>query len=137
MCTVCGCGEGESTVDGHGHSHAHDHHHSHGHDHDPHHYGDGHVHHYGTGEGGGHVPGMSQARMVQVEQDILSKNNEYAAANRRWLAERGVLTLNLVSSPGSGKTTLLTRTIEALSPEVKITVIEGDQQTDNDAARIR
>ena len=80
---------------------------------------------------------MSQARMVQVEQDILSKNDMYAAANRRWFAVQGVLALNLVSSPGSGKTTLLTKTIEALAPELKLSVIEGDQQTDHDAARIR
>jgi hydrogenase nickel incorporation protein HypB len=80
---------------------------------------------------------MSQARMVQIEQDILGKNNEYAAANRRWFAERGILALNLVSSPGSGKTTLLTRTINDLKDELKLAVIEGDQQTANDAERIR
>ena len=144
MCAVCGCGEGETKVGGSAHSrqhsHEHSHEHSHGHehaDHDhPHDHGqmDHDVHHYGTGEAGGHVPGMSQSRMVQVEEDILSKNNMYAAANRRWFVERGVLALNLVSSPGSGKTTLLTRTIGMLSPEFKLSVIEGDQQTDNDAA---
>lgn len=75
--------------------------------------------------------------MVQIEQDILGKNNEYAAANRRWFAERGILALNLVSSPGSGKTTLLTRTINDLKNELKLAVIEGDQQTANDAERIR
>ena len=80
---------------------------------------------------------MSQARMVQVEQDILGKNNEYAAANRRWFGERGILALNLVSSPGSGKTTLLTRTIDDLKSELDLSVIEGDQQTANDAERIR
>jgi hydrogenase nickel incorporation protein HypB len=80
---------------------------------------------------------MSQARMVQVEQDILGKNNEYAAANRRWFGERGILALNLVSSPGSGKTTLLTRTIDDLKGELGLSVIEGDQQTANDAERIR
>lgn len=80
---------------------------------------------------------MSQARMVQVEQDILGKNNEYAAANRRWFAERGILALNLVSSPGSGKTTLLTRTLGDLNNEYPMAVIEGDQQTANDAERIR
>ena len=57
---------------------------------------------------------MSQARMVQIEQDILSKNNAYAAANRQWFDERGIFVLNLVSSPGSGKTTLLCKTIELL-----------------------
>lgn len=75
--------------------------------------------------------------MVQIETDILAKNNAYAAANRRYLAERGILALNLVSSPGSGKTTLLTRTIEALKQEFPLAVIEGDQQTANDAERIR
>jgi len=80
---------------------------------------------------------MSQTRMVQIEQDILGKNNEYAAANRRWFAERGILALNLVSSPGSGKTTLLTHTITDLKGELKLAVIEGDQQTANDAERIR
>lgn len=75
--------------------------------------------------------------MVQIEQDILGKNNEYAAANRRWFATHGVLALNLVSSPGSGKTTLLTRTIHDLKGTLSLCVIEGDQQTANDAERIR
>ena len=75
--------------------------------------------------------------MVQIEQDILSKNNQYASANRQWLAQRGILALNLVSSPGSGKTTLLTRTINDLKDSQTMTVVEGDQQTVNDAERIR
>jgi hydrogenase nickel incorporation protein HypB len=75
--------------------------------------------------------------MVQIEQDILSKNNQYATANRKWFSERGILTLNLVSSPGSGKTTLLTRSINDLKEELPLSVIEGDQQTANDAERIR
>ena len=80
---------------------------------------------------------MSQSRMVQIEQDILSKNNEYAATNRRHFTEQGILALNLVSSPGSGKTTLLTRTLEDLKGDLSFAVIEGDQQTTNDAERIR
>jgi hydrogenase nickel incorporation protein HypB len=75
--------------------------------------------------------------MVQIEQDILSKNNAYAAANRRWFDARGIFALNLVSSPGSGKTALLVETIEALKARVAISVVEGDQQTSNDAERIR
>jgi len=75
--------------------------------------------------------------MVQIEEDILGKNNQYAAANRRWFEARGILTLNLVSSPGSGKTTLLTRSIDDLKAELSLSVIEGDQQTANDAERIR
>jgi len=148
MCTVCGCGEGETTIEGHGHEHGHghahdhghDHHHGHDHDHNHahhHHHHNDHTHDYGQGPARAHAPGMSQARMVQVEQDILGKNNEYAAANRRWFAERGILALNLVSSPGSGKTTLLTRTLRDLNNEYPMAVIEGDQQTANDAERIR
>ena len=191
MCTVCGCGAGETKIEGglanaHEHTHVHEdgtvhtHTHDHGHDHDhahghgaallgvhshSHRHGDGsehshdHVHSgehahshgdshhhehgiagdldYGTGPARAHVPGMSQARMVQIEQDILSKNNTYAAANRQWLDDRGIFALNLVSSPGSGKTALLCKTIELLKDKVAISVVEGDQQTSNDAERIR
>jgi hydrogenase nickel incorporation protein HypB len=80
---------------------------------------------------------MSQARMVQIEQDILGKNDALAADNRRRFAERGIFAVNLVSSPGSGKTTLLVKTIEALKGKREITVIEGDQETSHDADRIR
>ncbi len=119
----------------HDHLHGHDHGHSHEHDHS-------HTHshgtlHYGHGPAGAHAPGMSQARMVKIEQDILSKNDSYANDNRAHLAAHGIFALNLVSSPGSGKTTLLVKTITALNSELKLAVIEGDQQTDNDAARIR
>ncbi|MET0068112.1 MAG: hydrogenase nickel incorporation protein HypB [Candidatus Thiodiazotropha sp.] len=138
MCTVCGCGEGETTLEGEEHTHeeghAHPHHHHHDHEHGHTH---AHAHDYGQGPAHAHAPGMSQARMVQIEQDILGKNNEYAAANRRWLTQRSILALNLVSSPGSGKTTLLTRTLEDLSERCPLAVIEGDQQTSNDADRIR
>ncbi len=75
--------------------------------------------------------------MVQIEQDILGKNDRYAAANRQRFAERGMFVLNLVSSPGSGKTTLLTKTIERLQGRLPVGVIEGDQQTSHDADRIR
>ena len=140
MCTVCGCGEGETRIEGHDHQqdHAHDHGHQHHHDHGGHH----HHHHeqthdYGQGPAHAHAPGMSQSRMVQIEQDILSKNNQYAAANRHYFREHAILALNLVSSPGSGKTTLLTRTIADLTDDYAMAVIEGDQQTANDAERIR
>ena len=79
---------------------------------------------------------MSEARVIEVETDILTKNNAYAAANRARLADLDALALNLVSSPGSGKTTLLCKTIEALHGQ-PLAVIEGDQQTSNDADRIR
>lgn len=140
MCTVCGCGKGETRIEGHDHDHEHDHAHEHHHHHQEH--GEHHHHHeethdYGQGPAHAHAPGMSQSRMVQIEQDILSKNNQYAAANRNYFREHGILALNLVSSPGSGKTTLLARTIEDMKAEHAIAVIEGDQQTTNDAERIR
>jgi len=122
MCTTCGCGEGETKIEGHEHHDHGDHDHEHGHDHGQDH-GHGHSHEY--------------RRTVRLEQDILAKNNAYAAQNRAWFAEHGVFVLNLVSSPGSGKTTLLVKTIEALKGRLPIAVIEGDQQTSHDAERIR
>jgi hydrogenase nickel incorporation protein HypB len=150
MCTVCGCGEGETRLEGQPDAHDHDHDHEHPHTHAPHHgHGhtrppgheahshDAHTHDYGVGEAGVHAPGLSQSRLVRIEEDILGKNNRYAAANRRWFAEHAILVLNLVSSPGSGKTTLLTRTLGDLKGDLPAVVIEGDQQTANDAERIR
>jgi len=93
--------------------------------------------HYGHGEAGTHAPGMSQRRMLEVEIDVLDKNNQLAARNRARFASHKQLVLNLVSSPGSGKTTLLTETLMRLKDSVPCAVIEGDQQTVNDAARIR
>ncbi|MFZ1576479.1 MAG: hydrogenase nickel incorporation protein HypB [Chromatiaceae bacterium] len=171
MCTVCGCGQGETLIEGqeldqasdhehghehphlhphshthshgpgqehahphtHGHEHDHDHDHTHSHDHG---HGDDH-HHYGLGPAHAHAPGLSQGRMVQIEQDILGKNDQYAAANRSWFLAKAILALNLVSSPGSGKTTLLTRSIQDLKGRYPLAVIEGDQQTSHDADRIR
>ena len=125
MCTVCGCGDGETRIEGH--SHDHDHSHDHTHDH----------HHYGKGPAHAHAPGLSQSRMVEIEQNILGKNDEFANENRHFFTGSGILTLNLVSSPGSGKTTLLTRSLTDLKDEIPLSVIEGDQETANDAERIR
>ena len=117
MCTVCGCSEGEAKVEGQAirpyqaHSHAliqgkfphthaaHEHTHTHS---------EQDTHDYGQGAARAHAPGMTQARMVQIEQDILGKNNQYAQQNRQYFASKAIVALNLVSSPGSGKTTLLT-----------------------------
>ncbi|MES9963432.1 MAG: hydrogenase nickel incorporation protein HypB [Candidatus Sedimenticola sp. 20ELBAFRAG] len=146
MCTVCGCGEGETRIEGHEHDHEHEHghhhhdhehHHGHDHSHDHHHHHGEHTHDYGQGPAHAHAPGLSQTKMVQIEQDILGKNNEYADSNRRFFNDHGIHTLNLVSSPGSGKTTLLTRTLSDMKEELPLSVIEGDQQTANDADRIR
>ncbi|MEJ2480949.1 MAG: hydrogenase nickel incorporation protein HypB [Acidihalobacter sp.] len=136
MCTVCGCGEGETKLEGHAHSHEHGHEHHHDHAHAHSHGDEGHLH-YGQGPAHAHAPGLSQSRMVQIERDILSKNAEYAEANRSRFAAQGTLALNLVSSPGSGKTTLLVETLKRLQGRFPLGVVEGDQQTSNDADRIR
>jgi hydrogenase nickel incorporation protein HypB len=156
MCTVCGCGTGQTRIEGHHHPSDHvlnAHHHapvplpkgasfqvlgqSHTEAPSVQVVDQGHTHHYGTGAARAHAPGLTQSRMVQIEQDILGKNNEYAHTNRRYFTDNGVLTLNLVSSPGSGKTSLLVRTLTDLKDEFTLSVIEGDQETANDADRIR
>ena len=156
MCTTCGCDSGEVRLEGVGSLHEHEHVHAdgsvHRHAHDDVHehehvMPDGsvvrhaHTHdgalHYGHGPAHTHAPGMSQARMVHIEQDILARNDRHACFNREFLAERGVFALNLMSSPGSGKTTLLAESIRQLQPGLTVNVIEGDQQTSNDADRIR
>lgn len=136
MCVVCGCadgGDGATQAHGHGHEEGHDHGHVHV---DPKH-GDL---HFGAGAARVSVPGMSQARTVKLEADVLGENRRIARQNRGHFQAHGVTALNLLSSPGSGKTTLLCATIEALksrAPHVDVAVIEGDQQTSFDADRIR
>ena len=120
MCTVCGCGsEGETHV----HDQSHDH--SHGH------------HHYGHGWAGLNVVGFSQNKLIEIEKNILSKNDGYAESNRHWLNQHGMAALNLVSSPGAGKTTLLVETLLRIKNDFSVGVIEGDQETANDADRIK
>jgi hydrogenase nickel incorporation protein HypB len=80
---------------------------------------------------------MSPSRMVAIERNILEKNNSHARGNRRRFEAQGIFALNLVSSPGSGKTTLLVETLKRLAGALPVAVIEGDQQTTNDAERIR
>ena len=127
----------DGTTHAHPHDHEADHHHHHDGGQDAHrHAADGTLD-YGSGPARSHAPGMTQSRMVQIERDILSKNDAYARKNRQVLADRGILALNFVSSPGSGKTTLLCRTIVELEGRRAVAVIEGDQQTANDAERIR
>lgn len=73
---------------------------------------------------------------LSLEQNLLAKNNQIAAQNRDWLRDHHVTALNLVSSPGSGKTTLLVKTLEDLQSDIPILVVEGDQETAQDAERI-
>ena len=76
-------------------------------------------------------------RTIQLEQKVLAKNDRLAEQNRDWLRERGVLAINLMSSPGAGKTTLLERTAREMGSKMAISVIEGDQAAMLDAERIR
>ncbi len=135
MCTTCGCGNPHSHthVDENGnivtHTHAHDHEHGSHHDHDHHHHDHDHGH---------DAAAQGATRTVAVGMDILARNNKIAQGNRAWFAANRILALNFVSSPGSGKTELLCATVRAKPDNApEILVIEGDQQTDNDAARIR
>jgi hydrogenase nickel incorporation protein HypB len=207
MCTVCGCGQGETRIDPdrkfadarfepvqagasvhgtlrhdhlhapeaahervHEHMHEHEHthlhadgtlhNHRHAHAHAHHHPGDhehaelhddhatsAHDHHHHAPaadpglvpatRSGLSAPGISESRLVRIEADLLAKNDALARVNRAHFAAHRVLALNLVSSPGSGKTSLLVRTLEALKDRLPLAVIEGDQQTSNDAERIR
>ena len=149
MCGTCGCGDesrGKVTNlqtgisvpvvhadhahggDHHSHDHTHEHDHSHDHSH-----GHRHDHHHDHQHTHDHAHGTT----VSLEAEILAKNDKLAERNRGWFSGRNILALNLVSSPGAGKTTLLERTIRDLSSQIPINVIEGDQETINDAERIR
>ena len=75
--------------------------------------------------------------VIELLQDLLAANDRVAMHNREHFDEHGVLAVNLMSSPGAGKTALLETTIVALRDRYRIAVIEGDLETDNDAARIR
>ncbi len=137
MCATCGC-SGTAVVrllpvgqpgqfDQHEDEHGHDDDHGHGHEHGPHeHVIRLHAH-----------QAHEDTRTVQLEQKVLAKNDRLAELNRDWLRERGVLAINLMSSPGAGKTTLLERTAREMGSKMAISVIEGDQAAMLDAERIR
>ena len=73
---------------------------------------------------------------IPVVRNVLEANEKMAGHVRRLLSEKGILALNLISSPGAGKTTLLERTLSDLAGEFRMAVVEGDLQTDNDARRV-
>lgn len=142
MCSTCGCSSNENGItltkmgenhhthhhhDGHTHSHEHHHGedahtHEHHHEHDHHH----HEHHHHSHD----------VNIIELEKDILHQNQLGAERNRGFFEALNIFAMNLVSSPGSGKTSLLEKTIADLKNEVEFSVIEGDQQTTNDAERI-
>jgi hydrogenase nickel incorporation protein HypB len=125
MCQDCGCGQDPNVHSHHGLAHAHEHAHGQPHTH-PHERAHEHP-----------ASGSSETRTVKLQQKILSRNDEQAERNRDWLKARGVVAVNLISSPGTGKTYLLERTLEGLRGKVSCAVITGDQRTDNDARRLQ
>ncbi len=145
MCGTCGCsgsavmqllpaGPGHQHANGPAAGHVHrsepsrEHADEHAHRHDPGHDDEGHIHLQGPAPGG---------RTVILQQKVLAKNDEIAQRSREWLRSRGVLAVNLMSSPGAGKTTLLERTARELAGKLRLSVIEGDQETALDGRRIQ
>jgi hydrogenase nickel incorporation protein HypB len=136
MCVTCGCSSDENEVrilkvgansvqHSHSHdhgngSHVHSHSHDHDHDHDHHHHDHSHNH----------------IKEIDLERAILHQNDLLAERNKGYFDAKNIFAINLVSSPGSGKTSLLERTIADLKKDISFAVIEGDQQTTNDADRI-
>jgi len=142
MCGTCGCGSEENGVtilspkenkanEHHHHHHdGHSHNHSHSHDHDHHHHDHDHSHDHS------HSHDHTHKTVIALEKDILQHNSVMAARNKGYFEAKNIFALNLVSSPGSGKTSLLEKTLTDLKNEISFYVIEGDQQTLNDANRI-
>ena len=152
MCGTCGCGSEKNGVtilspkenktneqhhhhhDGE-HSHGHDHSHDHHHDHHEHSHGHSHDHHHHHDDEHSHEHDHHKT-ILNLEQDILKHNDVMAARNKGYFEAKNIFAINLVSSPGSGKTSILERTLSDLKNEKSFFVIEGDQQTLNDANRI-
>ena len=119
MCTDCGCSITDNAM---GHSHG-DEEHSHSHDHQKAHE---HLH---------HNPQLNDAKTISVIQKILDKNDHEAEHNRQHFNNKGILGINLMSSPGSGKTTLLEHMADVA--DFKFGVVEGDLETSKDADRLK
>ncbi|MBJ7899807.1 MAG: hydrogenase nickel incorporation protein HypB [Cyanobacteria bacterium RI_101] len=124
MCQTCGCA---LQVQSHDHPHPHEHDHDHDHDSGDH----------------GHLPTLdlldplAASRRLALGQALLNKNDRLAERNRGYFEAKGVLALNLLSSPGSGKTSIIERTLRDLEGTLKAGVIVGDLATDRDAQRIQ
>ena len=130
---------GRADPGSHGHEHDHEHEHEQEREHGP---GpgheNGHEHDHGPDASHIHVQGPADSeRTVVLQQKVLAKNDELAERTRNWLRTRGVLAVNLMSSPGAGKTTLLERTARELAGQLSLSVIEGDQETALDGRRIQ
>jgi len=164
MCDTCGCSDPNAGVSYHKpgeehthqapHNHTHEHHYEHDHEHEHgqehhshnHHHAyahehahDAHTHNHDHSHehtGHQHEHDHTHEKEYKIEHDILDKNKMLAERNRGYFDAKKIKAINLVSSPGSGKTTLLEKTISQLKQELLLYVIEGDQQTMNDANRI-
>ena len=124
MCKDCGCSTANQFHEtGHAHEHSHGHSHTHQHQHEPH----------------DHMHDENDAHMqtISVERSLLEFNDHLALHNRELFEQSGTFVLNLMSSPGAGKTRLLERTLMDLREKVRMAVIVGDLQTENDAQRLR
>ncbi|MFI6080883.1 hydrogenase nickel incorporation protein HypB [Streptomyces sp. NPDC051217] len=147
MCGTCGCSGGSEGGTGtriavpHAHPHDGDHENGHGHEHE-----NGHEHSHLREHAGPHrgharpvaIRGAAGGgETITLEQRVLAKNEDLAARNRSWLAEQGIVAVNMMSSPGAGKTTVLERTIRDFAGQRPVAVIEGDQETMLDADRIK
>ena len=156
MCKDCGCGlpgANPIRVSGHGHehTHTHEHEHEHAHEHGPgQHHGEPHDHSHSHDHAHGHSHGETEhspgdsdhtqreaRRTLELRQAILGRNDRLAERNRGFFRARGLLVLNVLSSPGSGKTTFLRETVQLLRPDLKTGIIVGDLATDNDAVSLR
>lgn len=164
MCGTCGCGQNDQPIrilkpgeeehphsyihvheHSHGnefHVHSHDHEYAHSHDFEDAHHDHEHLHEHKHGEDQhehthNHDLPHSHSRQIVIEEDALHRNDLIAARNRGYFEAKKLFVVNLVSSPGSGKTSLLEKTIAGLTDKAVIYVIEGDQQTMNDANRIK
>lgn len=133
MCKDCGCSisHGQTKWQAHEHEHTHD---GHTHSHDHHHEGSDHEHPHAHNHDHHANPQLNDKKTIDVITKILDANDTQAGHNREHFNEHGVLAINLMSSPGSGKTTLLEATID--TKEIKLAVIEGDLETNQDADRI-
>ena len=149
MCQTCGCGGvGDIRIDGvktpsgasrlsglrvpsavlYGHAQAHSHDHVQGHDHD-------HAHSHDPDHTHEHIVG--ETRTLSLNEAILAKNDRLAERNRGFFRAKGLSVLNILSSPGSGKTAFIERISKDRSNAVRLGVIVGDLETDNDAERLR
>lgn len=139
MCKDCGCSKvGEIGIHSHAGAHSHDHGHSHDHEHEhPHEHEHEHEHGHEHGHEHHHHSNGNGRKTVEIVQSILDKNDRLAERNRGYFMAKGLLVLNVLSSPGSGKTAFLERTVFDTGNRLKIGVIVGDLETENDAVRLR